>query len=74
MTPPGVTLRTRSLSASAMYRLLPASTATPVGPFSATSVACPSPENDACPFPATVVRAVPAAAILRIRLFPVSAM
>ena len=74
MTPPGVTFRTRSLLASAMYRLLPESTATPVGPFSATSVAWPSPENDAWPFPATVVMAVPAAETLRIRLFPVSAM
>src|SRR5438132_666514 len=68
MIPPGVTLRIRLVSLSAMNRFPAASTETPDGVASQALVAGPpSPENPACPFPATVV-IVPLGVTFRIRL------
>jgi hypothetical protein len=74
ITPAGLTLRTRWLKASAMYRLPAASTAMPRGLLSWANVAWPvSPEKPATPVPATVV-ITPAGLTLRTRWLPVSLM
>src|SRR5438309_5839044 len=63
------TLRIRWLEWSAMYRLPPASTATPAGPLTLALVAAPpSPAKPKEPLPATVVMIPDAASTLRMRL------
>src|SRR5437667_213783 len=70
-----VTLRIRWLAYSAMYRLPPASTATPTGTLRLAFVAAPpSPAKPKTPLPATVVMIPVAAPTLRIRSLPRSAM
>src|ERR1019366_9288666 len=71
---PLVTLRTRKLNASVMYRLPAESTATPWGLFSVALVeGPPSPLKPAVPLlPATV--AITPFDTLRMRLFPLSAI